>query len=316
MAPRGIASLFVVVFLVLFARPLEAQPEAQTGYLRVTVATTGPISDGMFYIVRYGSFYADQFGVPPNGSRTVRFGNMLGPRTVPLTLENVPENCTLRGRNPQEALVVPDETVEVTFAVECDLALPEGRDIQRDAQRDSRRERDEVTVPVERQLLRAQEADQLEVAPALETTLVEELAIEAISGYWDSSPDNRSEVPQFFGTEPPGKVIARLRVPAGSFVFFSKLDVRLLTDQHGYVGCRLVAGPDADESSVVWYDPPLRTWFGFFISLNVVHTFALPGEVLLQCYGSGPFSGGGADHIKITAIKVGKLTNRPLEIVN
>ena len=83
------------------------------------------------------------------------------------------------------------------------------------------------------------EAQRVEEVPAVEPVPSEAFASEAISGYWD---DHIS----FAQADFPGKVIARLPVPAGSYVIFAKAEIRVHVDQLGTTGCRLIAGADGE----------------------------------------------------------------------
>src|SRR5262245_31945593 len=123
----------------------------------------------------------------------------------------------------------------------------------------------------------------------------------------------------FSGTDPgvllPDELepIAELAIPeAGSYVSFAKFYV-FNTDIHGGATafCELVAESDVDELEVGTGgdgggDVPAAS-----AALNVVHTFAGPGSVQLRCTGAGAALSAVA--IRITAIKVGSLTDGPLD---
>jgi hypothetical protein len=162
MTIRRSTPLLATVLLVLVAPPLEAQ----RGDLQVTVSTAGADPEARYVV----SLDLQSQPVGVNGSAV--FGRVpAGSHTV--TLLDVPEGCTVRGQNPREAVVVAGETVEAKFAVECGLALPEARGVQRD----TGRARAEVAGPVERQVQRAQPAAQdaqlglREQMPRLTTTV-------------------------------------------------------------------------------------------------------------------------------------------------
>ncbi|MGZ4411144.1 MAG: collagen-like triple helix repeat-containing protein, partial [Gaiellaceae bacterium] len=94
--------------------------------------------------------------------------------------------------------------------------------------------------------------------------------------------------------------LANLNIPqAGKYVLWSKLYV---SGGHLSVTCRLNAGGDYDQS-VSYVDAN----FIYTLSLNVVHDFPSAGSANLQCQSnqSAPV----AHFIKITAIRVGNLTN-------
>lgn len=158
-------------------------------------------------------------------------------------------------------MVAAGEVAAVRFAVVCALLGVQER----------QRVRAEAAgpPPVER------EAQRTDEAPAV----AEELASEAISGYWDGQLS--------FPAGLPGKVIARLPVPAGSYVIVAKMDIYSHSDPSAHAGCRLIAGTHSDQANTVWAKVVDRTAFAFVpraIALNVVKTFALPHEVLLQCW--------------------------------
>ena len=127
----------------------------------------------------------------------------------------------------------------------------------------------------------------------------------------------------------PGKVIARLTVPKGSYVIIAKMEVLSHYDANGSIGCRLIAGGDTDQAQEVWGKHVTPEWSNTFLSnfnpqtiaLNVVHTYTGSNSVLLQCWGrtardfDGAEYGFGVRNIKITAIRVAKLTNNPLKLV-
>jgi hypothetical protein len=103
--------------------------------------------------------------------------------------------------------------------------------------------------------------------------------------------------------------IGTLNVPAGSYVIVAKT---WATDNSGsatLIKCQLTAGGDTDTTRA-----QLETGAGSAevqaLAFNVVHTFSAPGSVNLACasfVNKVSFS-----DIKITAIKVGNLTNGAL----
>lgn len=152
-----------------------------------------------------------------------------------------------------------------------------------------------------------------QVQQTLETSLPP--SMEVISGWWD-------EVIGVYNVDFPGKVIARLSVPEGSYVIVAKLVVRVHVDGSGSPGCRLVAGGDADQAQESYARPPSEyrdpgeLFVPSTITLNIVHSFSQQGNVLLQCWGRisrhGFFQVG---NIKITALEVAKVTNNPLKLM-
>ena len=117
-------------------------------------------------------------------------------------------------------------------------------------------------------------------------------------------------------------------MPAGSFVVFAKMVISSFVGANGHVGCNLIAGGAGDQAVTSWAKPSSEALASGqlgdtprAIALNVVHTFTLPSEVLLQCWvdtvtDDGTRLNGAVKQIKITAIRVGKLTNQRLEIVD
>jgi hypothetical protein len=108
----------------------------------------------------------------------------------------------------------------------------------------------------------------------------------------------------------PGSLstIATLNIPqAGNYVIFAKLwmfdnvNTAVLTD------CTLVAGSDSDESRTMLEGNSGTVVAGATVALNVVHVFAAAGAVDLKCNGFGVSIN--INNIKITAIRVGNLTN-------
>ena len=102
--------------------------------------------------------------------------------------------------------------------------------------------------------------------------------------------------------------IATLNIPqGGNYVIFAKLwmfdnvNTSVLTD------CTLVAGSDLDESRTMLEGNSGVVVAGAVIALNVVHNFAAAGAVALNCNGFGVNIS--INNIKITAIRVGNLTN-------
>jgi len=111
----------------------------------------------------------------------------------------------------------------------------------------------------------------------------------------------------------PGSLstIATLNIPAaGNYVIFAKLwmfdnvNTSVLTD------CTLVAGTDTDETRTTIEGNSGVVVAGADVSLSVTHVFAAAGAVALNCNAFGVNVS--INNIKITAIKVGNLTNTGL----
>jgi hypothetical protein len=108
--------------------------------------------------------------------------------------------------------------------------------------------------------------------------------------------------PDFAQTIPP-TVVAKLALPAGRWVIAAKAlgsakgPNQLFPDAAGMLACELVAGADYDVSGAQ----------GAAMFSTVVHRFTKPGAVELRCNGFQTL----ASWVKITAIRVASLTNKP-----
>ncbi len=104
--------------------------------------------------------------------------------------------------------------------------------------------------------------------------------------------------------------VTSLSIPrTGSYVVTAKAITGAPAQFAGLVTCQLDAHGDQDMSRSL-AEPTIA----LALSLEVVHTFAAPGTVDLNCsVGSvlGATAGGLLSWIKIVAIRVGKLTNTP-----
>lgn len=97
--------------------------------------------------------------------------------------------------------------------------------------------------------------------------------------------------------------LVNLSIPqGGKYVIYAKLAITQ-TGGWGIVGCQLVAGADTDASAGTVWAPGTSD----VIANNVVHEFAGAGSVDYRC--TSTVGGINASNIKITAIKVGNLTN-------
>jgi hypothetical protein len=108
----------------------------------------------------------------------------------------------------------------------------------------------------------------------------------------------------------PGSLstIATLNIPqAGNYVIFAKLwmfdnvNTGVLTD------CELSAGSDTDKTRTMLTGNSGNVVTGAAVALNIVHVFSTAGAVELKCNAFGVSVN--INNIKITAIKVGNLTN-------
>jgi hypothetical protein len=104
--------------------------------------------------------------------------------------------------------------------------------------------------------------------------------------------------------------IESMRVPAGNYVVFAKLTVWNGENIDDTLTCELVAGADFDRSDTVLTGNSVPYANYAAMALNVVHHFSRPGRVQLRCTGNGVTTT--ASWIKITAIRVGSLSNTPL----
>jgi hypothetical protein len=106
--------------------------------------------------------------------------------------------------------------------------------------------------------------------------------------------------------------IARLGLPAGSWVVFAKADASTAGGGPVQLHCTLKAGSSSDHT-----DPELESGgtgaFDENIALNVAHKFAKAGAALLSCNSSGVTVD--VVSIKMTAIKAGKLSIVSLQLV-
>jgi hypothetical protein len=136
---------------------------------------------------------------------------------------------------------------------------------------------------------------------------------EARAAYRDGPVALPSALAQFLGIPQPkaSPVVASLALPAGRWVVNAKAQGILDYDPkqavvaagatYDLAGCQLRAGADTDESRV--------EGFSGILALQVVHRYAAPGLVQLECYGMLEPK---LSHIKLTAIRVSKLKNQPV----
>lgn len=106
------------------------------------------------------------------------------------------------------------------------------------------------------------------------------------------------------------RTIATLRVPAGNYSVFAKLTVWNGQNIDDTLTCKLVAGADFDTSITVLTGNSVPFANYAAMALNVVHHFSGRGKIHLQCTGGSVNTT--ASWIKITAIKAGPLSNRPI----
>jgi hypothetical protein len=95
--------------------------------------------------------------------------------------------------------------------------------------------------------------------------------------------------------------LTSLSVPAGKYVAIAKLYTSIAAGA-GVVTCTLEAGPDTDKSQTY-----VTATAPFAIALNVVHEFTNGGSIDVKCSTSA--GAPTANFIKVTAIKVGNLSN-------
>jgi hypothetical protein len=79
------------------------------------------------------------------------------------------------------------------------------------------------------------------------------------------------------------------------------VDIPVLTD------CRLAAGSDTDQTRTMLEGNSGTVVAAAALALNVAHVFPTAGAVELKCSGFG--ANVSINNVKITAIKVGNLTN-------
>jgi hypothetical protein len=136
---------------------------------------------------------------------------------------------------------------------------------------------------------------------------------EARAAYRDGPVPLPSKLAEFLGaTQPqPPPIVASLPLPAGRWVVQAKAQAILEYDAkqavvaagatYDTVHCQLRAGADTDASGV--------SGFSGTLALQVVHRYATPGLVQLECFGLLEPK---LSAIKITAIRVAKLKNQPV----
>lgn len=104
--------------------------------------------------------------------------------------------------------------------------------------------------------------------------------------------------------------IASLQIPnAGDYVIFAKVVLHDDVNTGVDIACQLVAGGDVDHSQTTVEGNSAGYVTDSTAALNVVHAYNGPGTANLQCDGYGVDTD--ATWIKITAIRVGSLTNTP-----
>jgi hypothetical protein len=117
----------------------------------------------------------------------------------------------------------------------------------------------------------------------------------------------------------PGR-IAQLFLPEGDYAVFAKMRVDLGEAGKAVVSCKLQAGTDSDEASVVLENPPefnvlFDVWSRDIMKLQLVHRFEAPGRVVLSCADRFAVLTEFADpytlftHLKIIAMKASNLSN-------
>lgn len=107
------------------------------------------------------------------------------------------------------------------------------------------------------------------------------------------------------------KTIVSLHIPAkGSYAIFAKATLWNGENVDDTLSCKLVAGADFDETTVVLTGNTVPYADYGATALNVVHTFTKAGNVKLQCTGGSDDTT--ASWIKITAIRAGSVSNKNL----
>ncbi|HVW46932.1 MAG TPA: hypothetical protein VHA76_07760 [Solirubrobacterales bacterium] len=106
--------------------------------------------------------------------------------------------------------------------------------------------------------------------------------------------------------------VASLSVPAGSYAIQARMVAMSTESQLYLVSCRLRAGNDADEVDAFLdnnnrFAPSITAYDQELLPMQLVHTFAEPGQVTIDCYYEGPYNIIGMQDIRITAIRVGEI---------
>jgi hypothetical protein len=109
-----------------------------------------------------------------------------------------------------------------------------------------------------------------------------------------------------------GTKVASLAVPAGAYAIQAQIVAMSTESQLYVVSCFLRAGGDTDEVDAFLDNnerfAPLRTsWDQETLPMQLVHTFAEPGEITITCNYEGRANIIGVKEIRITAIQVGAI---------
>ena len=131
------------------------------------------------------------------------------------------------------------------------------------------------------------------LSPKQRALLDSKPADQALSVYNDAGDS-------FPGKFPPqtARTVASLPLPAGRWVIITKATVWEIS---GHVSCVLRAGGDYDQMTM---------WESGMMAGTVVHHFKKPERAFMRCV-EGDSGYAGISDIKLTAIEVGKLTNKP-----
>ena len=104
--------------------------------------------------------------------------------------------------------------------------------------------------------------------------------------------------------------VATANLAAGDYAIFAKtyIDSSPITDAVGYSTCTLTTGSDQDQSSLNLGGQAQQVSRGA-LSMQVSHVFAAAGTAVVSCIRGAGTTSVTANWTKITAIKVGSVTN-------
>ena len=97
-------------------------PPPTDGTILVGARTTGTDLDSDGYLISVNSSQGE-----PIGNLDTIYVTALEPGDYVVSLAGMAENCTVpQDTNPQDAIVIPGDTVEVLFDITCEPAAPPG----------------------------------------------------------------------------------------------------------------------------------------------------------------------------------------------
>jgi hypothetical protein len=151
-------------------------------------------------------------------------------------------------------------------------------------------------------------------AGAVSATLADEEAPARAAGEETRAAAAQATGPRVFGRFDDASVripaadtdLLTLPVPAGNYVIMAKATLVHAQDTAG-VRCRLLAGNDFDEARIFTLSPA----YSSSMSLTVLHGESRAFTARLRCGGASDARIAGLEDVKLTAIQVGSIDNRP-----